>query len=146
MITLIVLLLVLVGCSEPPPTAGPAQVTQARAQQGDREAAGGAGWRAVDGDTIRDPAGRVIRVVGVDSPEMPGHAQCPAEAAAALAARGFTAAALAGAQRIDLRERGTDRYRRALAVVLIDGRDLAELLIQAGLGRPYHGEKRRSWC
>jgi endonuclease YncB( thermonuclease family) len=126
MIRLFLLLMVLTACSGP--------------------AGGGAGWRAIDGDTIRDAAGRVIRVIGVDSPEMPGHAQCAEEAAAGLAARDFTAAALAGAKRIELRERGLDRYRRQLAIVLIDGKDLAALLIQAGHGRAYHGERRRPWC
>jgi micrococcal nuclease len=103
-------------------------------------------WTVIDGDTIRTPAGRAIRVVGVDTPEMPGHAQCAREAVAAVAARDFTASALAAARHIDIQEKGLDRYRRTLAIVLIDGRDLAELLIQAGHGRRYHGERRRSWC
>jgi micrococcal nuclease len=134
MIRTLFLLLVLTGCSTPTPIA-------------ETVAPGvSAGWRAIDGDTIIDAAGRSIRVIGVDTPEMPGHAQCAAEAMAAVAARAFTASALAGAQRIELQEKGTDRYRRTLAIVLIDGRDLAEMLIAAGHGRLYRGEKRRSWC
>ncbi len=43
-------------------------------------------------------------------------------------------------------ERVRDRYRRTLARVLVDGRDLAPEIIGAGLGRPYNGERRRPWC
>jgi len=40
-----------------------------------------------------------------------------------------------------------DRYGRTIALVqLPDGRDLGELLISRGLGRPYHGERRHGWC
>ena len=136
------LLLMLAGCGGGPPIT-PVRMDGAAAPVGE---SAGRGWRAVDGDTIKDPAGRTIRVIGVDSPEMPGHAQCAAEDEAALAARDFTAAALAGAKRIELQEKGPDRYRRLLAIVLIDGRDLAAMLISAGHGRAYRGERRRGWC
>lgn len=104
------------------------------------------GWTPIDGDTILSPDGRKIRVIGVDTPEMPPHDRCPGEAAAALRAKVFVADALRRADRVDLQERGLDKYRRTLAVVLVDGRDLAALVIAAGHGREYHGERRKGWC
>ena len=40
----------------------------------------------------------------------------------------------------------TDKYRRTLAHVEVDGRDVGEILIGEGLARPYSGERRKSWC
>lgn len=40
----------------------------------------------------------------------------------------------------------TDRYGRTIARVYVNGRDLGEMLIGAGLGRPYRGERRQTWC
>ena len=39
-----------------------------------------------------------------------------------------------------------DRYGRTLAVVLADGRDVAEVLIGEGLAREYHDGRRDGWC
>lgn len=100
-------------------------------------------FRAVDGDTLAYGHER-IRVMGVDAPET-FQAKCPAELDAGLRAKAFTAAALDRGP-VTLERHGRDRYGRTLAVVRIDGRDLAVLLIGAGLGRPYHGERRRPWC
>jgi endonuclease YncB( thermonuclease family) len=103
-------------------------------------------WYAIDGDTIKDTATRDrARLENVDTPELHG-ARCPAERALAERARDFTAAALRGDFFIrDIGRR--DRYGRRLVRVLIPGRgDLGDLLIAAGLGRPYHGERRAPWC
>lgn len=40
-----------------------------------------------------------------------------------------------------------DKYGgRILAEVHVDGRSLADMLIERGLARPYHGGKRDGWC
>lgn len=98
---------------------------------------------AIDGDTISIDGER-IRVMGVDAPET-FQAKCADERAAGLRAKAFTAAALArGPVRLD---RGRlDKYGRRLAIVWIGERDLAAMLIEAGLGREYHGKKRGGWC
>lgn len=102
-----------------------------------------AGTYVIDGDTI-SVDGERIRLLGVDSPETHG-AKCESERQAGLAAKRFTAEALEWG--VVTLERGRrDKYGRTLAKVFIDGRDLAELLIEAGHGRAYHGEKRRPWC
>ena len=44
---------------------------------------------------------------------------------------------------IILKDEGTEKYGRALAAVeLLDGRDLTTLLIEQGIGKEYHGEKK----
>lgn len=61
-------------------------------------------------------------------------------------AKAFTRAKLKDAKRVELVRFPPDRYGRTLARVYLDGRDLADLLIEAGLGRPYDGGRRASWC
>jgi endonuclease YncB( thermonuclease family) len=42
---------------------------------------------------------------------------------------------------------GPDKYRKRIdAYVSIDGRDLGDALISAGLARPYSGGHRADWC
>lgn len=96
---------------------------------------------AVDGDTI-DLDGERIRVLGVDTPEINCH--CQRECGMARAAKAFTAERLRG--QVGIERHGKDRYGRTLARVTVDGIDLAVLLVDAGLGRPYGGGKRKSWC
>lgn len=108
--------------------------------------------RVIDGDTIAVTAevwpGVVVRarvrVIGVDTPELRG--ACPAERAAAAAARD-TVAGLVG-DRVLLTGVRPDKYagRVDARVALADGRDLAAVLIAAGHGRPYDGGRRAGWC
>lgn len=102
--------------------------------------------RAIDGDTYVCHGER-IRLENIDAPEL--HGRCASEFDAARAARLFAQQALDGALAIEIRvyeKRPRDRYGRTLARVLVDGDDLGELMIGAGLARSYHGEGRRSWC
>ena len=46
--------------------------------------------------------------------------------------------------RLDHIDRG--KYFRLVAGVMVDGRDLSDMLIGAGLARPYEGGHRRGWC
>jgi endonuclease YncB( thermonuclease family) len=46
---------------------------------------------------------------------------------------------------IEIGRRAHDRHGGTLAWVEIDGRDLGELLIQAGLARSDQGERRTGW-
>jgi micrococcal nuclease len=102
--------------------------------------------RAIDGDTIT--CGKIhIRIVNVDTPELGAHARCPAEAELAERARRFTAEQLAGSK-VEIRpdpKRPHDRYGRTLARVTVDGIDLGEALVAAGLAREWDG-RRRPWC
>ena len=108
--------------------------------------AAAASCRAVDGDTIVC-AGETIRISNIDTPELGKHARCASEADLAARAKAFTAARLA-AGRVELHRdirRPRDRYGRTLATVRIDGADLGEALVAAGLARIWDG-RRHAWC
>ena len=106
-----------------------------------------------DGDTLEVRAriwlGQVIstkvRLAGVDTPELRG--RCHRERRMAEAARDFVRGKLAD-PRVTLRDIRYGKYAgRVLArVITARGEDLGEALIAAGLGRPYRGRRRGSWC
>ena len=104
--------------------------------------------RIVDGDTVvircRDSDGPV-RLVGFDTPEThrPG---CAEEARLGRQAKRVLQSALQRARVIAARSEGIDRYRRPLVRLALDGRDLAAIMVEAGVARPYHGGKRPDWC
>lgn len=97
---------------------------------------------AIDGDTLW-VEGQRVRVVGVDTPEI--QCQCESECRAAWAAKRFVQETLDRGT-VTIERTGTDKYRRTLARVYVNGQDLAQLIIAAGHGRAYHGERRLSWC
>ena len=107
----------------------------------------------VDGDTLSVRAmiwlGQVIetrvRVDGLDTPER--RARCPREKELAEAAHELTRQ-LVGNGPVDLLDVQADKYggRVRARVRTLDGRDLSQTLIAAGLARPYHGERRQPWC
>ncbi|SET47045.1 thermonuclease family protein [Thalassotalea agarivorans] len=106
-----------------------------------------------DADTFRvnlqnfpDIAGKnmPIRVNGVDAPEIRG--KCTYEKALAKKAKAFAQALLLNAKEIELKNMQRGKYFRFIADVYIDGKNLANLLIEHNLARPYQGGKRQSWC
>ena len=106
----------------------------------------------VDGDTIKVEAriwpGLIwqgsVRVRGVDAPEIRG--RCQTEKDLALAARDFVRG-LVGEEVVLLDvEQGKYAGRVVASVRLADGRDLAEVLVKTGHGRPYNGGAREPWC
>ena len=99
----------------------------------------------VDGDTVT-LRGQSIRLVGFDTPET-YKAQCAAERNLAHAATDKLRDLLAqasSAQLVYLPRR--DQYGRDLARLMLDGRDVADIMIAEGLARRYSGGQRRSWC
>ncbi|MFN8701947.1 MAG: thermonuclease family protein [Rhodospirillales bacterium] len=101
---------------------------------------------AVDGDTIVC-ARETIRIENIDAAEMPPHSKCAFEADLAIKAKLFVVDRLARG-RIEIerdQKRPRDRYGRTLALVRVDGVDLGDALVAAGLARPWEG-KRRPWC
>gem|GEM_PF-748813 len=103
----------------------------------------GQSFRVIDGDSLACGSERV-RIVGLDAPEI--RARCPAEYRLAVQARARLAVLIAAG--VTLHPQGRDRYRRTLAVVRDrSGPDVAEVLIEEGLAREYHGRGRRGgWC
>jgi micrococcal nuclease len=109
--------------------------------------------RVVDGDSLvlraRIWLGQCVktqvRVGGVDTPKVKG--KCEIERRHAKAARAFFMDQLSG-NGVHLHDIHYGKYAgRVIArVVLADGRDLAKILIKAGLGRAYAGGRRRPVC
>lgn len=107
--------------------------------------------RVVDGDTIRvrllETAPEILRVNlvrlrGCDAPEL--HDQRPELRAKAQAARSWIAGRVHVGDALTLEDLQRDKYGRFLATVRVDGQDLAQGLIEAGLAKSYDGG-RRSW-
>jgi len=99
-----------------------------------------------DGDSFivrSDGAGQEkIRIENIDAPEIDG--RCAEERSAALRAKMLLVRQLQG-KTINLSRGRLDRYRRQLAFVIVDGRDVGETLIERGAVRRWDG-RRTSWC
>lgn len=90
----------------------------------------------VDGDSLR-LSGRNLRLAGLDAPELSQECErqgrtypCGREARRALAS-------LVGGADISCNVKGTDRYHRALATCLRDGRDIGAELVASGHALAY---------
>ncbi len=136
--------------------AGLAGGASALSQRWSYQAASPSLWEAIDGDTIRSPAGVKYRLDGMDAPEtFQARSECErklGEAAKAELER-LLASGIVEVRELTKKSRKTgeivakqDRYGRTLAKVFIGGRDVAELMIQGGFARPYSGGKRQPWC
>lgn len=108
----------------------------------------------IDGDTIRVRAANLptpldhmlIRIRGIDTPEIGSKAKCLHEQEEAEKARRFTEQFLLQGN-IQIEDLKWDKYGgRVLADLWVAGKSLSEHLIKAQLGRPYDGGKRRPWC
>ncbi len=85
-----------------------------------------------------------VRLRGVDTPELRG--KCEEEKEQARLARAFTIQALESGATLTEVKKGKYAGRVIATVTLAGGKDLAEELIAAGLGRAYDGGKREGWC
>jgi micrococcal nuclease len=86
-----------------------------------------------------------IRVNGIDTPEIKG--KCEKEKYDARQAQQMVADILNDAEQISLRNMERGKYFRIAAEVLVDGENLADLLIEAGVAVKYDGEKKtQKWC
>jgi micrococcal nuclease len=85
-----------------------------------------------------------VRVKDVDTPELKG--ACYAEILKAREAKKFTVTLIRSAKKVELRNMSRDKYFRIAADVYLDNQNLADALIKQGLGVPYSGGKRISWC
>ena len=109
--------------------------------------------RALDGDTIVTVISiwldleqtAVIRIRGIDTPELKG--KCEAEKNLAVRAKEFTATLLRDSK-VKVSNVKHDKFggRYDADVSLVDGRSVADLLVQAGLARKYTSGKRQGWC
>lgn len=106
----------------------------------------GAALIVVDGDTLRSDQER-IRLEGIDAAEI-GHARCEVERRLAILSK-QRLEQLLGSGDVRIRRNANpkppDRYGRTLAQVLVDGEDVACVLIREGYARPWTG-RRVDWC
>ena len=104
-----------------------------------------------DGDTCRFNINNVpdifgykmpVRLRGIDTPEI--RAKCPAEKEMAYKARDFIRSILNNGKRIELHNLDRGKYFRIVADIYVDDVNVAELMIEKGLGKPY--EENIDWC
>jgi micrococcal nuclease len=98
----------------------------------------------VDGDTFWIE-GQKVRIAGIDAPET-HPPRCDDEARLGDAATVKLHDLLnSGAVTMTTIDRDRDRYGRLLRNVQVDGEDVGETMIAAGVAREY-GSGRRPWC
>ena len=86
-----------------------------------------------------------IRVNGIDTPEIKG--KCEKEKYDAQQAKEMVADILKDADQIVLRNMERGKYFRIAADVIVDGENLSDLLIGAGMAIRYNGGKKtHKWC
>ncbi len=103
--------------------------------------------RVIDGDTLEDMRDEITyRVVNIDTPETGSRARCTAERELGDRATATVRTLISQTRRVDVRPTGRiDRYGRTIAFIVLDGSDMGETLIAAGLARPWRG-RREPWC
>jgi len=98
----------------------------------------------VDGDTFY-LGGEKVRIAGIDAPET-HPPRCADEARLGnQATEKLNALLNSGAVTMTSIDRDRDTYGRLLRNVAVDGQDVGEAMISAGVAREY-GSGRRSWC
>jgi endonuclease YncB( thermonuclease family) len=86
-----------------------------------------------------------VRLMGIDTPEM--KAGCDLERAKALQAKRFIEEMIVRAKDIRIVDPGRDKYFLILARLYVDGEDIGDKLIEAGLAVKYDGgRKSMNWC
>lgn len=109
----------------------------------------------VDADTLAFEAPWVpldkkvilVRLLGIDTPEKGHRAQCEKERLEAEEATRFATVLINKSKDILIETKRWDKYSgRVLGIVYLDGKSLNDTLIETGYARPYHGEKKSSWC
>jgi endonuclease YncB( thermonuclease family) len=110
----------------------------------------------VDGDTIKSrldvlpcPLCKVsIRIRGIDTPEKGFRAKCPKEAALAVQASQMTKDLIGSTKLMTVNKPDWDKYGgRIDGEVVINGHNVGNELIAAGLARPYTGKgPKPDWC
>ena len=103
--------------------------------------------RVVDGDTLAI-GDRVVRLSGIDAPEMAQLCGAPAASYKCGERARDALRALAHGHEVSCRVTGRDKYRRSLASCWSEGRDMGALLVRRGFAvgyrRSYEAEEREA--
>jgi micrococcal nuclease len=112
--------------------------------------------RVIDGDTvlieapfIPDPLSKQIslRINGIDTPEKGFRGACDIERKKALDATALTKSLIQNSRHQEVILKKWDKFGgRIDGDIILDGKPLSRSLIEAGMAREYHGEKKLSWC
>ena len=107
-----------------------------------------------DGDTVTANISSIykeleimmpIRLKGIDTPEIRG--KCHKEIILAMKAKSFLMARIKRGNSFELKNVTKGKYFRIVGTLYIDGIDVNQELIKAGLARRYNGQtKRMGWC
>lgn len=111
--------------------------------------------KIVDGDTFKatvlladgiEVMSVSVRLRNVDTPEI--HGQCDDEIMRAEMAKRRLSELIPVGSVIEITNVKNDKYPGRIDANVFDerNRDVGQVLIQEGLGRPYSGGKRQSWC
>jgi micrococcal nuclease len=90
-----------------------------------------------------------LRIMGIDTPEShmpPG--KCALEVERGQEAKAHAQTMAPKGSTVSFQFLGWDKYggRIDAAVVLPDGQNWAEAMVQAGMARPYDGGRKSDWC
>lgn len=86
-----------------------------------------------------------VRILGIDTPEIKG--ECAKEKTLAQEGKEFANKLFKAAKLIEYRDLEWDKYGgRILSNVYLDGELYSKKIIDAGLARPYFGDKKEPWC
>lgn len=144
----LIALALLIGCQSEEPAQTDATESPPKAQTAAAKSSCTV-TNVVDGDTVKvtcpSGAAGTLRLMGFDTPET-YRAGCPAELERGKEATRFLAKRIKAAKEITFDANGTDKYRRILAVMYLDGVDVADIMVEADMAVRYHGEKRIDWC
>lgn len=113
--------------------------------------------RVIDGDTVEFEAPFLpeelhkklsVRLLGVDTPEKGIFAKCPKENELSLRAKDFTHDKIVKAKQVLVDIKKWDKYGgRVLGYVIVDGKNLSDILIENNYAVPYDGKKKtKDWC
>jgi len=100
--------------------------------------------RVTDGDTIKAKINGmeiIVRLVGIDAPEKSRKKNKPGQPYSRKATKYL--ASLVLNKTITIKEYGTDRYKRILGVVFVNGTNANLEMIKAGLSEVYRGRQPR---
>ena len=103
--------------------------------------------RVSDGDTVvavTDNATKLrIRLLGIDAPEI-HHGKAPGQPFGAEAQQYLEH--LIGHRSVRLESFGPDVYKRVLAVIWLDGKNVNLEMVRAGLAEVYRGSRCQAYC
>lgn len=112
--------------------------------------------RVLDGDTVEIAApflpkelkqSLLLRMEGIDTPEIGGKAKCLLENKLAQQAKELIQNEIAKAKQVNVVLVKWDKYGgRVIGKIFVDGKNLSDIMIASKLAYAYDGKKKRSWC